>query len=79
MELPFRSKNPYNSQLSKIFDFETSENIAGKIDLADQMAKKWKKKSFGERALLFNGLAEILDKKAEELAMMITQEMGKPI
>ena len=79
MELPFRSKNPYNSQLYKIFDFETSENIAGKIDLANQVAKKWKKKSFVERALLFNGLAEILDKKAEELAVIITQEMGKPI
>ena len=79
MELPFLSKNPYNSQLYKIFDFETSENIAGKIDLANQVAKKWKKKSFVERALLFNSLAEILDKKAEELALLITQEMGKPI
>jgi succinate-semialdehyde dehydrogenase/glutarate-semialdehyde dehydrogenase len=79
MELPFRSKNPYNHELYKIFDFETSENIADKIELANQMAKKWKKKSFGERALFFNGLAEILDKKAEELALLITQEMGKPI
>ena len=48
MELPFRSKNPYSSQLYKIFDFETSENIAGTIDLANQVAKKWKKKSFEE-------------------------------
>jgi succinate-semialdehyde dehydrogenase/glutarate-semialdehyde dehydrogenase len=79
MEIPYISKNPYNGEIYKIYDYETSDSILEKIAIANDAGKKWKKCSFEQRSICFKGLANLLDKKAMELAVLITEEMGKPI
>jgi succinate-semialdehyde dehydrogenase/glutarate-semialdehyde dehydrogenase len=79
MEIPYISKNPYSAEIYNIFEFETSGSILEKIVIANDASKNWKKISFEQRATRFKVLADLLDKRARELAVLITEEMGKPI
>ena len=79
MDIPYISKNPYSAEIYKVFEFESLDSIFDKIAIANNAGKKWKKSSFEQRSICFKGLASLLDKKAMELAVLITEEMGKPI
>ena len=79
MDIPYISKNPYSAEIYKVFEFESLDSIFDKIAIANNAGKKWKKSSFEQRSIYFKGLANLLDKKAMELAVLITEEMGKPI
>jgi succinate-semialdehyde dehydrogenase/glutarate-semialdehyde dehydrogenase len=79
MDIPYISKNPYSAEIYKVFEFESLDSIFDKIAIANNAGKKWKKSSFEKRSICFKGLANLLDKKAMELAVLITEEMGKPI
>lgn len=79
MEIAFISSNPYTGELYRIFDFDEVETLNQKIEASESAFKKWKKTSITERALLFKKMAALLREKALELAVIITEEMGKPI
>jgi succinate-semialdehyde dehydrogenase/glutarate-semialdehyde dehydrogenase len=79
MDIPYISKNPYSAEIYKVFEFESLDSIFDKIAIANNAGKKWKKSSFEQRSICFKGLANLLDKKAMELVVLITEEMGKPI
>jgi len=56
-----------------------TKEIQNKLKSAERSYQDWKTVSFSERKKLFKRLAKLLDRDSEDLAKIITEEMGKPI
>lgn len=75
----FQTINPANEHLIneyKALDYRTAET---RIHNAHTAFKHWKSKTFAEKSTLVLALAKLLRQKSEELAQIITMEMGKPV
>lgn len=77
--MPIQSLNPTTGVVEKIFSELTNEEIENKIALADNIFSNWKNTNFNERKNLMNNLAKLFRDNDEELARLMTIEMGKPI
>lgn len=71
--------NPYNNKEVKSFEEFSAETVEQKIAQADQTYQVWKSVPVKERSVLLMTVASILRKRKEELAKLITLEMGKLI
>jgi succinate-semialdehyde dehydrogenase/glutarate-semialdehyde dehydrogenase len=62
---------------------EYKEVAAGKIplalDLADRASRVWRERSFAERATVIRRAGAILRERAADYAMVMAEEMGKPL
>src|SRR5512132_3703653 len=74
-----RSVNPYNGQTLKTFTEMTSEGVDRAIALAHQRFMTWRRTSIPERAALLLKAADLCVDREEELARLMTLEMGKRI
>lgn len=74
-----KSINPFTQEIIQEYSEDTVTSIAEKIDNAQQAFLYWKNTTFTERAQKLHLLSNRLIEKKEELAQLITQEMGKPI
>lgn len=79
MIMTFQSINPYNNQLIEEFDSHTPQEIAAKLEKADNTFASWRKTDFASRSILLKKAAETLRAKKASYAQTITLEMGKPI
>lgn len=77
--MPIQSLNPTTGEVVKTFSELTNEEIENKIALADNVFSNWKNTNFNERKNLMNNLAKLFRDNDEELARLMTIEMGKPI
>jgi succinate-semialdehyde dehydrogenase/glutarate-semialdehyde dehydrogenase len=77
--MPLKSINPANGNLIKSYESDTKEIIHQKIEQTHTAWFSWKLTSFDERAKLLNRLAEVLQGRKNELAILMAQEMGKPV
>jgi len=77
--MPIESINPANGRLLRTFDPLTEEAILEKITLAHQAFRAYGAIPLEHRALCMRKLAHLLDEETNDLAQMITLEMGKPI
>ncbi|MBL6875398.1 MAG: NAD-dependent succinate-semialdehyde dehydrogenase [Chitinophagales bacterium] len=75
----FTSLNPYNNEFLASYDAISSIQMHHKVDASDKAFRAWKLTSLAERLSLLKRLADVLIKHQEPYALMITQEMGKPI
>lgn len=73
----YQSINPYTNELFANFNNPTSEQIDETINLADTLYKKWRHETPDSRAKILHQIAQNLDEHEEELAKMMTLEMGK--
>ncbi|WP_456406538.1 NAD-dependent succinate-semialdehyde dehydrogenase [Caldithrix abyssi] len=74
-----KAVNPANNRLIKEYpEYEMAE-VKHIINLAQEEYHAWRRVSFVQRAALMKNAAHVLRKKKEELAFLITQEMGKII
>lgn len=53
--------------------------IDGALELAAGAQKSWATQDFGTRARIIRAAADLLRERAEELALLVTREMGKPL
>lgn len=74
-----RSINPVNEQILKEFHEMNSEEVSKIISGSHNEFLKWKCTDFGFRSDKMRNVAEVLRNKKNELAEIITFEMGKPI
>ena len=74
-----QSINPYTNELLKEYPEMSSSEIDEIIRRADIAFKNWEIVGFDERARLMKNVAEVLNGKKNELAKLMTLEMGKPI
>lgn len=77
--MAIKTINPYNNKEIKSFEEFSAETVEQKIAQADQAYQKWKSVSVKERSALLKNVASIFRKRKEELAKLITLEMGKLI
>ncbi len=73
------SKNPYTEEVLKTFHQNTKEEVEEILEQASKAFLSWKNKTFKERAIFVNKIADVLEKRKDELAKIATLEMGRTI
>lgn len=71
--------NPATEEKIKEYQTLNSSQIDSLIEAGQVSFKVWRTTSFATRKKLMLVLADLLDKQKQELALIITTEMGKPI
>ena len=77
--MAIESINPANGELLRSFEPLSDEAVQQKIAAAAEAAKSYREISLGDRALWMRKLAALIEQETEELAVLMTSEMGKPI
>jgi succinate-semialdehyde dehydrogenase/glutarate-semialdehyde dehydrogenase len=77
--MAIESINPANGKLLRHFDPLDDEAIRQKIGLAAEAFQSYQTVPLEHRALCMRKLASILEYETEDLAIIITEEMGKPL
>jgi succinate-semialdehyde dehydrogenase/glutarate-semialdehyde dehydrogenase len=78
MALELISTNPASDLVIERYPIHTDEEISRLVERADERFESWRKTTLKERSALLNKLAEVLENNTAD-AMIITQEMGKPL
>src|ERR1700730_837440 len=71
--------NPATEEIISEIKEDTKESCAKKFELLRLAQPSWRKYSLQERIEVINRFSELLDKRAEGLAQVLTQEVGKPL
>jgi succinate-semialdehyde dehydrogenase/glutarate-semialdehyde dehydrogenase len=74
-----QSLNPATGILLRSFDPLTPESLTAKLALASAAAKTYPRESLDQRIFWMRRLASLLDADIEELASLMTAEMGKTL
>ena len=74
-----KSVNPATGDPINTYPQMSGETLATIAEEANKAQKKWKKRSFNERAAILRKAATILDTRKEEFAELMAKEMGKPL
>jgi len=77
--MTLKSINPATGTLISEFEETSRETAELRLQMAGDSFRVWRKTPFEERAERFLRLAEILRSEKEQLAALVTREMGKPI
>ncbi|OZB28172.1 NAD-dependent succinate-semialdehyde dehydrogenase [Acidiphilium sp. 34-64-41] len=75
----YQSVNPFDGKLLQTFVELSDAQLEAKIATATACFESWKHKSYAERAIIVNKAAAIMHDRADELAHIMTLEMGKRI
>ncbi|GCD88127.1 NAD-dependent succinate-semialdehyde dehydrogenase [Nocardioides sp. LS1] len=72
--------DPYTGKTIKEFDALTAEQLEAKVARADATYRSWgRTTSPAERSALLGRVAELYAERRDELARLISREMGKPV
>ncbi|GAB3262110.1 NAD-dependent succinate-semialdehyde dehydrogenase [Arthrobacter pigmenti] len=70
--------NPATGEVLQTYPTATDDQIQQAIASADSAFEKWRRSPLQERVDLLNRVADIYAERRDELASIITREMGKP-
>ncbi|VVM60081.1 Succinate semialdehyde dehydrogenase [NAD(P)+] Sad [Pseudomonas fluorescens] len=73
------SINPANGETVGSYPYETEQQLDAALDRATSAFRRWRRQPVNQRAELLLALACALREQGEDMAQMITLEMGKPI
>ena len=79
MSAKYRTENPATGQLVKEVPFASDAEITGALERAASAASEWRATPAEERAAIVQRVSELFTAKRDELARIITTEMGKPL
>jgi succinate-semialdehyde dehydrogenase/glutarate-semialdehyde dehydrogenase len=71
--------NPATGETVKTFEAATDAEVRQKIETAHERWKTYRLTSFDERATLMRATADLLEKEADDVARVMTTEMGKTV
>ena len=71
--------NPYNGKLLKTYEVDNESTIRQKLVCMTEVEKKWASMDISQRTSLLAKVSELLLKRTNVYAQLITDEMGKPI
>jgi succinate-semialdehyde dehydrogenase / glutarate-semialdehyde dehydrogenase len=77
--MPIATVNPANGETLKTYEALGEEEIERRLATADRTFRTYRTTSFAERARLLRRAADLLDEDAEDVARVMTTEMGKPV
>lgn len=75
--MTLKSINPFNGKTIKSYKENSLKDIQTKITQTNKAFLSWRETSFNERKALMKNLAKVLLSKKEDLATLMTEEMGK--
>ncbi|GJM29762.1 MAG: succinate-semialdehyde dehydrogenase [Cyclobacteriaceae bacterium] len=73
------SINPFNQEVIKTFDTLNQDQLEQKVYKSETAFSAWKKSGYSERSNLLRRVSKNLRTNQENLAKIITMEMGKPV
>lgn len=74
----YRVENPATGEITETFDFATDQEVQEILDRAESGYREWSAKTIEERGEIVQKVAGLFAERAEDLATIITEEMGKP-
>ena len=77
--MSFESKNPTTGEVIGTYPEHSAHDVELRLQSAWDGWKKWSRTPLAERTAFLLRLADLLEKRAEEYARLITLEMGKPV
>ncbi|WP_330341409.1 NADP-dependent succinic semialdehyde dehydrogenase [Streptomyces sp. NBC_00557] len=77
--MPIATVNPANGETLKTYEPMGEEELERRLQLAEATFRTYRTTTFADRARLMNRAAELLDEDRQEIARVMTTEMGKPI
>ncbi len=77
--MAYKTINPYTGKELKSFDEFTDEALENKLQAAQAAYEKWRHTTFQERSKIIQQVATLMRERSDELASLITLEMGKRI
>ncbi|WP_328754007.1 NADP-dependent succinic semialdehyde dehydrogenase [Streptomyces sp. NBC_00269] len=77
--MPIATVNPANGETLKTYDALTDEEIEHRLLLAAGTFRTYRTTTFFERARLLQTAADLLDADRDDIARVMTTEMGKPV
>jgi succinate-semialdehyde dehydrogenase/glutarate-semialdehyde dehydrogenase len=75
----FEVENPATGQKGRAYEGRTQAEVRDIVVAVDRAFKKWRKRSYAERAARMREAAAVLRRKKDEFATLMTEEMGKPV
>jgi len=80
MVMPYQSINPTTGKLIKTFANHTDDEVQSTLTVAHALYKSdWSKGPIQPRLDVLTRLARLIEERAEELARLLVNEMGKRI
>ncbi len=77
--MPIATVNPANGETLKTYEAMGEEEIERRLQLAEATFRTYRTTSFADRARLLNRAADLLEEDQQDVARVMTTEMGKPI
>ncbi|MBG0857354.1 NADP-dependent succinic semialdehyde dehydrogenase [Streptomyces spinoverrucosus] len=77
--MPIATVNPANGETLKTYEAMGTEEIERRLQLAEATFRTYRETGFADRARLLNRAADLLDEDQQDIARVLTTEMGKPI
>ena len=77
--MAFTSISPLTGKSLASYEEMPSSDVTKAIERADEASRKWRLRSFSERAAFMRAAGCILREGAEEYGRLMAEEMGKPI
>ncbi|PRX05926.1 UNVERIFIED_ORG: succinate-semialdehyde dehydrogenase/glutarate-semialdehyde dehydrogenase [Martelella mediterranea] len=75
--MAYATINPFTEETVATFPDATDDAVRAALDTAHETFLKWRETSFAERARILQKAADILRRDADDLAGLLTLEMGK--
>lgn len=76
---PYRSVNPATGEVLETFDTISDEAVQDALTSADAAYRQWRHVPVEKRAELVQKIADLMAERTDELAALVTAEMGKPL
>ncbi|KDN75304.1 succinate-semialdehyde dehydrogenase [Streptomyces olindensis] len=77
--MPIATVNPANGETLRTYEAMGEVEIERRLQLAEATFRTYRTTTFGERARLLHRAADLLDEDQQDIARVLTTEMGKPI
>ncbi len=77
--MKYQTLNPATGQILQDYEYTTDQQLEQSLDLASKAFSKWKMSSVEVRRELLHKISSELKNNVDRLAILVTQEMGKPI
>ncbi len=77
--MAFKTVNPYTGEEVKSFDEINKQALDEKLQQAAKCFESWRKTNFDDRRKVIQKVADLMRERSDELAQLITLEMGKRI
>ncbi|MGK5113112.1 MULTISPECIES: NAD-dependent succinate-semialdehyde dehydrogenase [unclassified Geodermatophilus] len=76
---PYATVDPTTGRTEKEFPFLDSGEVEGVVDRAHAAFLEWRRRSVDDRAAVVGRIGELVTERRDDLAALITKEMGKPV